>query len=185
MLYQELPRIESTHLDGWARWLAPAVIVAAALTIALLLLLVGQSLFAAAAVLGGVIAAAFVFQRSPRMLAHDAPLVVGPDYSLVGSALALSREPIALTTSEGSLLIVNSAYRERFGGTRPPLDLASDDDRRVRGCSWRNQWRGATARDASPGLRPMQAPARSRWSGSALAVISCCGVSPIPRRPIR
>src|SRR5438105_3345532 len=143
MLYQELPRIESTRLDGWARWLAPVVIVAAALTIASLLLLVGQSFVAAAAVLGGLTAAAFVYRRSPPALAPNAPLVVGPDYSLVGSALGLSREPTALTTSEGSLLIVNSAYRERFGGTRPPLDLASDDQARqglqlAKSMAWRD-----------------------------------------------
>jgi two-component system, cell cycle sensor histidine kinase and response regulator CckA len=143
MLYQELPRIESTRLDGWARWLAPAVIVGAALTIALLLLLVGQTLFAAAAVLGGLSAAAFVHLRSPRALSPDVPLVVGPDYSLVGSALGLSREPTALTTSEGSLLIVNAAYRERFGGSRPPLELASDDQARqglqlAKSMAWRD-----------------------------------------------
>ena len=85
MLYQELPRIESTRLDRWARWLAPAVILGAALTLALLLLLIGQSLFAAAAVVGGLSAAAFVYQRSPRQLAPDVPLIVGPDYSLVGA----------------------------------------------------------------------------------------------------
>src|SRR5438067_5949019 len=143
MLYQELPRIESTRLDGWARWLAPVVIVAAALTIASLLLLVGQSFVAAAAGLVGLTAAAFVYRRSPSILAPNAPLVVGPDYSLVGSALGLSREPTALTTSEGSLLIVNSAYRERFGGTRPPLDLASDDQARqglqlAKSMAWRD-----------------------------------------------
>ena len=143
MLYQELPRIESTRLDRWARWLAPAVILGAALTLALLLLLIGQSLFAAAAVVGGLSAAAFVYQRSPRQLAPDVPLIVGPDYSLVGSALGLSREPTALTTSEGSLLIVNAAYRERFGGTRPPLELASDDQARqglqlAKSMAWRD-----------------------------------------------
>ena len=143
MLYQELPRIESTPLDGWGRWLAPAVIVAAALTIALLLLLVGQSLFAAAAVLGGLAAAVITYQRSPRQLAPEVPLVVGPDYSLVGSALGLSREPTALTTSEGSLLIVNAAYRERFGGIAPPLELASDDQAReglelAKSMAWRD-----------------------------------------------
>ncbi len=143
MLYQELPRIESTRLDGWARWLAPAVVAAAGLTIALLLLLVGQFLFAAAAVPGGLSAAAFVYLKSARELPSNAPLVVGPDYSLVGSALGLSREPAALTTSEGSLLIVNSAYRERFGGTRPPLQLASDDQAReglqlAKSMAWRD-----------------------------------------------
>ncbi|MEO8455249.1 MAG: response regulator [Sphingomicrobium sp.] len=143
MLYQELPRIESTPLDGWGRWLAPAVIVAAALTIALLLLLISQFLFAAAAVLGGVAIALITYQRSPRQLVQEVPLVVGPDYSLVGSALGLSREPTALTTSEGSLLIVNAAYRERFGGTRPPLELASDDQARdglqlAKSMAWRD-----------------------------------------------
>ena len=44
MLYQELPPIDSTPLDGWGRWLAPALIAGAALTAALLLLLVGQPL---------------------------------------------------------------------------------------------------------------------------------------------
>ena len=50
MLYEELPRIESRALDGWASRLVPAVIVGAALTAALMLLLIGQQLFAAAAV---------------------------------------------------------------------------------------------------------------------------------------
>src|SRR5437773_5275148 len=119
MLYQELPRIESTTLDGWERWLAPAVIAGAALTAAVLLLLIGQPIFAGAAVLAGLAGAVFVYLRSPKDAAPSEALVVGPDYSLVGSALGLSREPTALTTSEGSLLIVNAGYRERFGGTRP------------------------------------------------------------------
>ena len=41
-----------------------------------------------------------------------------PDFSLLGSALGLSRDPTALTTSEGSVLIVNAAYRDRFGDNR-------------------------------------------------------------------
>src|SRR5438105_2141669 len=130
MLYQELPRIESTRLDGWAQWLAPAVIAAAALTAGLLLLLLGQPLFAGAALLAGMGGGAFVYSRSRPGLPVAEPLVVGPDYSLLGSALGLSREPVALTSSEGSLLIVNAAYRERFGGTRPPLDLGGDDQAR-------------------------------------------------------
>src|SRR3982750_2880966 len=130
MLYQELPRIESSPLDGWGRWLAPAVVTGAGLTAAVLLLLIGQPLFAGGAVLAGLAIAAFIYLRTPKAITPGEPLIVGPDYSLVGSALGLSREPTALTTSEGSLLIVNSAYRERFGGTRPPLDLATDDQAR-------------------------------------------------------
>src|SRR3954452_25412873 len=161
MLYQELPRIESTHLDGWARWLAPAVIVAAAFTIALLLLLVGQSVMAAAGGLGGLTATAFVYRRSPSALTPVVPLVVGPDYSLVGSALGLSREPTALTTSEGSLLIVNSAYRERFGGTRPPLDLATDDQARqglqlARSMAWRDGAGCVTGIATDSGISPVE-----------------------------
>ena len=128
MLYEELPRIESRALDGWASRLVPAVIVGAALTAALMLLLIGQQLFAAAAVFAGFACATFVYLKSPKELPAAEPLVVGPDYTLVGSALSLSREPVALTTGTGSLLIVNPAYRERFGGTCPPLELGSGDE---------------------------------------------------------
>jgi two-component system cell cycle sensor histidine kinase/response regulator CckA len=128
MLYQELPRIESTPLDGWGRWLAPALIVAAALSGAALLLFVGQPLIAAALFLAGLAGAAFAYMRATPASVPREPLVVGPDYALLGSALGLSSDPVALTTVEGSLLLINGAYRERFGGARPPLDLAATDD---------------------------------------------------------
>jgi hypothetical protein len=38
MLHQELPRIDSSPLDGWGSWLAPALIAGAALSGASLLL---------------------------------------------------------------------------------------------------------------------------------------------------
>jgi hypothetical protein len=41
MLYQELPSIESSSLEGWGRWLAPALVAGAALTGSLLLLVIG------------------------------------------------------------------------------------------------------------------------------------------------
>src|SRR4051812_49771283 len=55
----------------------------------------------------------------------------------------MSREPAALTSSEGSLLIVNPAYRERFGGSRPPLELGSDEQatqglQLARSMAWRD-----------------------------------------------
>src|SRR5689334_20237573 len=108
MLYQELPPIDSTRLDGWGRWLVPAVVVGAAVTAAFLLLLLGQLWFAAGAIFAGLAGAAYLYLRDPS--GASAPvetLVAGPDFSLVGSALSLSREPVALTSSEGSLLIVN------------------------------------------------------------------------------
>src|SRR6185369_3117967 len=128
MLDQELPRIDSTPLDGWGRWLAPALIFGAALSAALVLLLFGQELIAGLAVLAGAAGAAMAHPRAPRSAVQGEPLTVSPDYSLLGSALALTGEPAALTTAEGLLLIANTAYRDRFGGARPPLELGADDD---------------------------------------------------------
>jgi two-component system cell cycle sensor histidine kinase/response regulator CckA len=92
--------------------------------------------------------------------------VVGPDYSLVGSALGLSREPTALTTSEGSLLIVNAAYREHFGGTRPPLDLASDDQARqglqlARSMAWRDGAGCVAGIATAEGISPVEVDNKS------------------------
>ena len=128
MLYQELPTIESTALDGWARWLAPALIAGAAASAALLFLILGQPIAAGAIALAGVLAALFAILRAPASSTAGEPLVVGPDFALLGSALGLSSDPVALTTGEGSLLLVNAAYRERFGGAKPPLGLASNEE---------------------------------------------------------
>src|SRR5213082_2919256 len=143
MLHQKLPPIASSRLDGWGPWLAPTLTLGAALSVALLLLLIGQPLVAALAIGCGFAGAALVYARAPRMPAHAEPLLVGPDFSLVGSTLGHSLDPTALTTSEGSVLIVNTAYRERFEGNRPPLLLAADDDARqglelARNMAWRD-----------------------------------------------
>ena len=90
MLYQELPPIESTRLDRWERWLAPALAIAAGMTVGALLLLIGQPWLALAATAGGFAGAAFVGLRSAPRSAPIEPIVVGPDYSLVGSALSPS-----------------------------------------------------------------------------------------------
>jgi two-component system cell cycle sensor histidine kinase/response regulator CckA len=142
MLYQELPRIDSAPLDGWGRWLAPALVGGAGLSAALLLLLVGAPVPAALFLIAGAVGAAVAWRKADVPRAPNEPLLVGPDYSLVGSALSLHCDPCVLTTGEGSLLVANTAYRERFGGSRPPLELASDDEARkglelARGMAWR------------------------------------------------
>jgi two-component system cell cycle sensor histidine kinase/response regulator CckA len=143
MLYQELPSIASTPLDGWDRWLAPALIAGAALTAAFLLLLVGQAAVAGVLLAAGILCAIVVYAGRPAARTPSEPLVLGPDYALLGSALSLSGDPVALTTGEGSLLLVNNAYRERFGGARVPLELAASDDARqglelAQGMAWRD-----------------------------------------------
>jgi two-component system cell cycle sensor histidine kinase/response regulator CckA len=142
MLYQELPRIDSTPLDKWGRWLAPALIAAAALSIAALLLLGGQELIAGIVAAAGVTGAGVSLLRSPRSPAISEPLGAGPDFTLVGSALGVCRDPAALTNGEGALLIANGAYRERFNAL-PPVELGSDEDGRqgleiARTMGWRD-----------------------------------------------
>jgi two-component system cell cycle sensor histidine kinase/response regulator CckA len=142
MLYQELPRIDSSPLDAWGRWLAPALIAGAALTAAILLVLLAEPMLAGAAAAAGLAGAIFAYLRSSSGAAPQETLLVGPDYALVGSALGLSAEPAALTSSEGSLLIANAAYRDRFGAS-PPLRLAADDEARqglelARSMAWRD-----------------------------------------------
>jgi two-component system, cell cycle sensor histidine kinase and response regulator CckA len=159
VLYQELPRIEASRLDGFGRWLVPALSGAASLTAAVILLLVGQSLLAAAAIFAGLALATFAY-KAPSQAAPREPLVAGPDYSLVGSALALGREPAALTSSEGSLLIVNPAYRDRFGGSRPPLDLGSDEQ-------------------AHQGLQLARSMACRDGAGCVAGVATTAGISPV------
>ena len=127
MLYQELPRIDSTPLDKWGRWLTPALVGAAALTLALGLFLLGSSLLAGCAIVAGIAGVAVLLRQSSLSKTLAEPLVGGTDYSLVGSALGLSRDPVALTDDEGSLLVVNNAYRERFGNAAP-LKLAATDE---------------------------------------------------------
>ena len=96
MLYQELPPIQSTRLDRWGRWLVPGLVGGAALTAAILLLLFGQPLIAFGALFAGLAGGTYAYlEAQPRAVPGE--LIMAPDYSLVGSALALSREPTALT----------------------------------------------------------------------------------------
>jgi two-component system cell cycle sensor histidine kinase/response regulator CckA len=160
MLYQELPRIDSTPLDRWGRWLAPTLAAATALTAALLLLLVGYPVVAGLATLTGF-GAAVILLRKPSTIASAAEAIVaGPDYSLLGSALGLSRDPVALTNGEGSLLVVNAAYRERFGGTAPLGIAASDEAQEGLKLAQTMAWRdgaGCVARiETSAGTSPVE-----------------------------
>jgi two-component system cell cycle sensor histidine kinase/response regulator CckA len=128
MLYQELPRIEAVQPRRIGRWIGPAIVFGATLSLGMVLLVLGLSLLSAAVVLGGAAAALFGLFRRSRPATGGEAIVAGPDYSVAGAALAHFGEPAVLTTEDGSLLIANAAYRERFGGARPPLELGADAD---------------------------------------------------------
>ncbi|MGH6783988.1 MAG: PAS domain-containing protein, partial [Sphingomicrobium sp.] len=139
---------------------------------AILLLLAGQPLLGGAAAVGGAIAAA-IAGRSVRESGGAGPgLAAGPDFSLVGSAMGLAREPAALTDGEGRLLIANAAYRERFGSARPPLGLASDEGSRqgleaARAMAWRDGAGCAAGIETEAGAVPVEVE-RIGASGSHL-----------------
>jgi two-component system cell cycle sensor histidine kinase/response regulator CckA len=159
MLYQELPRIDSTPLDGWSRWLAPTLITAASITAAIVLMMIGSWIFAAIVAAVGAVGAFISLVRSAPVRQATEPLIVGPDYTLVGSALSLSRDPIALTSREGSLLVVNAAYRGRFGSA-PPLELAANEE-------------------ALQGLKLAETMANRDGAGCVAGIETIAGVSPV------
>ena len=159
MLHQELPRIDATPLDGWGRWIVPALAAAAGASAALIVLLLGNPLIALAAVLVGIAAALVLLRRPRATLPIVEPLAGGPDYSLVGSALGVSRDPIALTGRDGALLVVNAAYRERFGNA-PPLQLAASDE-------------------AQKGLKLAQSMASRDGAGCVAGIETKAGTSPV------
>lgn len=160
MLYQELPRIDSTPLDGWSRWLAPALIVAASLTAAVIMLLVAQPGIAGGVFLVGALGAAWSLRKSAPSRTLPESLVGIPDYSLVGSALSLNRDPVALTNREGSLLVVNAGFRARFG-TTAPLQVAANDEagrdlKLAQSMAWRDGAGCVAGIETSAGTSPVE-----------------------------
>jgi two-component system cell cycle sensor histidine kinase/response regulator CckA len=159
MLYQELPSIESTLLDKWDRWLVPALIVGAGLTAAILFLLWRMGIAAAALVAVGIVGSIVAYLRAPFAKGAVDTLVVGPDFALLGSALSLSDDPVALTSGEASLLVVNAAYRERFGA-QSPIEIAGSDD-------------------ARNGLQLAQSMAWRDGAGCVAGILTSAGTSPV------
>ena len=127
MLHQELPAIASRPLDG-ERWLLPALAGAALLSAVAVWWLLGPIAAGALALLAltGAIAGGLAIRRKDGTTGGEI-LGGGPDYALVGAALALCDEPAAITSTDGALLAANEAYRERFEAI-PPLRLSADDE---------------------------------------------------------
>src|SRR6188472_3659131 len=111
MLHQELPAIADRPLDG-DRWLLPALAAAAALSAAAVWFLFGPipAMVLVALALVGAVAGGLAV-RKPSVASDPSTLVAGPDYALVGAALALCDGPAAITSTDGALLAANEAYR--------------------------------------------------------------------------
>ena len=154
MLHQELPAIETRPSPGDARWLIPGAAAAVALSAAALLWLAGVTgtAFLLLAIVAGAAVGAVYLGRQKAGTVQ--PLVGSTDYAIVGSSLAMTSEPAALTSAEGSLLVANPAYRERFG-SRPPLKLPIDEESKgAIETALRMAWRdgaGCAARVATAG----------------------------------
>ncbi len=75
--------------------------------------------------------------------------------------MGLSSDPVALTSGEGSLLLVNAAYRDRFGSARPPLELGADDDARqglllAQSMAWRDGGGCVAGIETAAGQTPVE-----------------------------
>ncbi len=144
MLQQELPLLDSRPVHGASRWLMPAIASAAALTGAGLLWIAGASgaalAFLAIAAIG--LAALAVVRRRPAAQVPQVEQLVGaPDFSLVGSMLALTGDAAALTDAEGNLLTANTAYRDRFHARRPDTLALDPDSGQALGTARTMAWR--------------------------------------------
>ena len=144
MLQQALPVLDSRPADGAGRWLVPAIVAAAAVTGAGILAMVGATsaalLFLGVAAIG--LPAALLFRRNRPAAPDLGELSAAPDFSLIGTMLALSGDAAALTDADGSLLAANAVYRERFDGKRPDK-LPKDNDsgqalEAARSMAWRD-----------------------------------------------
>jgi two-component system cell cycle sensor histidine kinase/response regulator CckA len=123
LLYEQLDLAESQPLDGGLRWLVPALVAGAAASGALLFFLIGQPLYGGLFMAGfiAMLVAAFVIERRGAGRIEVAPVVL-PDLALVGSALSLSSDPLAMTAADGTVHSLNPVYLSRFG-SKPPLEL--------------------------------------------------------------
>ena len=159
MLYRELPVIDPGPIHIWGRWLAPFLAAAAGLTAAGLLWLAGMAAAAFGVGAAGIALAAVLAWRKPSGTPASA-LSAGPDFALVGAILAMNREPMALTNGEGSLLVANPTYRDRFGQGVAPLAIAADES-------------------ATEGLKLAQAMAWRDGAGCVSGIATKSGTTPV------
>jgi len=143
MLHTRLAALDAQPLDRGESWLVSALLVAALGGSAGLALLAGHPLVAAVLLLSTIVAAGVSWAAWRRSAALAPVTISTPDYALVGSALALSPDPVALTDGHGRLINANEAYAQRFAGAPSPTQLGVDEAATaaflaVRATAWRD-----------------------------------------------
>ena len=184
MLYQELPRIESDPLDGWGRWLVPALVAAARSRLRVVPVWSAQPLIARLRGAGGMASAAFAFSRRSggergRRAARCRP-------GLCPRRFGARPEPRSRRADDRRRVAADSQRRlsRAIRRSAPPLELATRRGRAGRACDSPSPWRGGMERAALPELRPAPARSRSRSNGSAREATSAVAIPRNRRRPI-
>ena len=127
MLQQQLASLDQEPLEGGLRWLVPTLVALAAASGAALFFIIGEPIFAGLFLAGCVamlIAAFAIDRRTSRTPAINT--LIMPDHALVSGALDLVGDPVALSRSDGQLVTINAAFRQRFGEASE-LGAISDD----------------------------------------------------------
>lgn len=128
MLHSRLAAIDAQPLGRGESWLIPALLVAACASGAVLFWAAGEALIGGLLAIGTLLAGAVTAVAMRRPAVPDTLAVAAPDYSLVASALALSADPAAVTSSDGRLITANTAYRERFPEAPAPTEVGADEE---------------------------------------------------------
>ena len=162
MLHQELPRIESTPLDGWERWIVPALAVGRGADRCRHPAVVGQALLAALAIVGGAWCRRPAFAPSDPPSASSSRLSPGPDYSLVGCGARTQRGSRGADRRRRCPPCrqrrLSRTFRQHAAASRWRRQT-----RRQRPWTRSDRWPGATARAALQASRPVrEQPGRGR-----------------------
>jgi two-component system cell cycle sensor histidine kinase/response regulator CckA len=128
VLHEDIAALDAQPLDrGW-RWLVPALLAAAAASGAVLFMLAGEPMFAAvfAAALVAMLVGGFVVERR-AVAAIEPERPPQADLSLVGAAIALVDDAVAVTDASGGLVLANRPYVLRFSSDASPIELGESE----------------------------------------------------------
>lgn len=129
MLHARLATIDAQPVPRGEPWLAPLLLAATFSGLALIAILAGAPVAALPLAILAIASGVFVWvKRTPRAAIEGYEPVLAPDFTLVAAGLSLCHDPAVLTDSDGRLLSLNRAYRDRFPHHPHPLALGLGAD---------------------------------------------------------